>query len=43
MPLAVGVDSRGYLTLADRPILGAAVNAIKELEGRIKQLEARVN
>lgn len=31
IPEAVGVDSRGYLTLSDRPILATAVNAIKEL------------
>ncbi len=48
MPLAVGQDSQGYLTLADRPILGATVNAIKAhdetinaLEARIKELEAK--
>ncbi len=40
IPLAVGRDARGYLTLADRPILGAAVNAIKELDARLAALEA---
>jgi hypothetical protein len=33
IPEAVGKDSRGYLTLSDRPILAATVNAIKELAG----------
>ncbi len=31
IPAAIGVDPRGYLTLSDRPILAAAINAIKEL------------
>lgn len=39
MPLAVGRDQRGYLTLADRPITGAVVNAIKELNARLAALE----
>lgn len=39
MPLAVGMNSDGYLTLADRPILGAVVNAIKELNLRLMTLE----
>ncbi|MDP3402589.1 MAG: tail fiber domain-containing protein [bacterium] len=34
IPEAVGTDSRGYLTLSDRPILAASVNALKELAGR---------
>jgi len=42
MPLAVGQDSRGYLTLADRPILGAVVNALHEVEIRLRQLERSV-
>jgi len=32
LPEAVGEDSRGYLTLSDRPIIGALVNAIKKLD-----------
>ena len=32
IPEAVGVDSRGYLTLSDRPILATTVNGIKELK-----------
>jgi len=38
IPEAVGVDSRGYLTLQDRPILAASVNAIKELASTTDQL-----
>ena len=42
MPLAVGTDARGYLTLADRPILGALVNAMKTEDARIAALEAEI-
>ena len=49
IPLAIGKDSRGYRTLADRPILGAVVNAVKEHNEviqaqaqRIAHLEAEV-
>jgi hypothetical protein len=42
MPLAVGMDGRGFLTLADRPILGALVNSTKELNARIVDLEKQV-
>lgn len=49
IPEAVATDSRGYLTLADRPILATVVNAIKELwekligqERRIDELENRI-
>jgi fibronectin-binding autotransporter adhesin len=38
IPTAVGMDSRGYLTLSDRPILAASVNAIKELASSTVQL-----
>ncbi|MES2668197.1 MAG: tail fiber domain-containing protein, partial [Patescibacteria group bacterium] len=38
IPEAVDVDNRGLLTLSDRPILAAAVNAIKELAGRTDAL-----
>lgn len=34
IPEAVGTDSEGYLTLADRPITAALVNAVKELDAR---------
>ena len=33
IPEAVGMDSRGYLTLSDRPILATLVNAVKEQQG----------
>ncbi len=39
MPLAVGQDQRGYLTLADRPVLGAVVHAIQTLTARLSRLE----
>jgi hypothetical protein len=42
IPEAVSTDSRGYLTLQDRPILAASVNAIKELDGSLSDLEDRV-
>ncbi|USO08099.1 MAG: tail fiber domain-containing protein [Rhodospirillales bacterium] len=32
IPEAVGHDSRGYLTLSDRPIEAALINAVKELK-----------
>ncbi|MGB0255576.1 MAG: tail fiber domain-containing protein, partial [Flavobacteriaceae bacterium] len=32
IPEAVGIDSRGYLTLSDRPITAALVNSVKELK-----------
>jgi hypothetical protein len=43
MPLAVGMDGRGYLTLADRPILAATVIAIQELNARLVALETRIH
>lgn len=42
IPIAVGYDQNKYLTLSDRPILGAAVNAIKELNLRLEKLERKV-
>ncbi len=38
IPEAVDTDPRGYLTLSDRPILAASVNAIKELNLRTLSL-----
>jgi hypothetical protein len=38
IPEAVGTDSRGYLTLSDRPILAAVVNAVKELSAKVDAL-----
>jgi hypothetical protein len=40
MPHAVGQDAQGYLTLADRPILGAVVQAVQTLAARVEALEA---
>ncbi len=40
IPEAVSTDSRGFLTLADRPILAALVNAVKELAGMAKDAAA---
>lgn len=42
IPEAVGQTPDGYLTLADRPILAAAVNAIQALLARVAALEATV-
>ncbi|MES2623249.1 MAG: tail fiber domain-containing protein [Patescibacteria group bacterium] len=36
IPEAVGTDGRGFLTLADRPILAALVNAVKEIATKIE-------
>lgn len=38
IPEAVGIDPNGYLTLSDRPILAASVNAIKELDLKIEDI-----
>lgn len=40
MPLAVGQTAEGRLSLQDRAILGAVVNAIKELSGELDILKA---
>ena len=37
IPEAIGIDNRGYLTLSDRPILAALVNAIKEQQQIIEE------
>ncbi len=42
IPEAVAEDSRGYLTLSDRPILAAVVNAIKELFAMVTGIETKV-
>ena len=39
IPEAVGQNSNGYLTLSDRPIIGALVNAIKALNTKNETLE----
>ena len=41
IPEAISADERGYLTLNDRPILGAVVNALKQLDARLRLLEGR--
>ena len=40
IPEAVGSDNKGFLTLSDRPIIAASVNAIKELNAKNEALEA---
>ena len=43
IPEAVGIDPRGYLTLSDRPIIAATVNAIQELNLSVETLVTRMN
>jgi hypothetical protein len=38
IPQAVDIDPRGYLTLQDRPIMAATVNAIKELNLKLENV-----
>ncbi len=38
IPEAVGIDPKGYLTLSDRPILAATVNAVKEINSRLNEI-----
>ncbi|MES2623250.1 MAG: tail fiber domain-containing protein [Patescibacteria group bacterium] len=40
IPEAVSTDSRGFLTLADRPILATLVNAVKELADKVEKMAA---
>jgi|GEM_PF-2546475 len=40
IPEAVGMDSRGYLTLSDRPIIATMVNAFKELNLKVKDMSS---
>gem|GEM_PF-1141136 len=40
IPEAVGLDGRGYLTLSDRPIIAALVNAVKDLSSQVEVLES---
>lgn len=42
IPEAIGVDARGFLSLQDRPIIAALVNAVRELDARIADLTARI-
>lgn len=39
LPFAFGIDSRGYLTLHDRAILGATVGAIQQLHAELDALK----
>jgi hypothetical protein len=39
IPEAVGTSSNGYLTLSDRPIIAALVNAVKEIGSFITKVE----
>ena len=41
IPEAVGVAPSGDLTLADRPIVAALVNAVQTLAARVATLEGR--
>jgi len=41
IPEAVGMDDAGNLSLSDRPLIAALVNAVKELSTRIALLEAK--
>ena len=42
LPEAVGTDKKGYLTLSDRPLIAALVNAIKELSAEVEELKAEI-
>lgn len=42
IPEAVGSSTNGYLTLQDRPLIAAVVNAIKELAQQVGNLAERV-
>jgi hypothetical protein len=39
IPEAIGVDPRGYLTISDRPIIAALVNAVNEQQAIIEALK----
>jgi hypothetical protein len=43
IPEAVGVDERGYLSLSDRPIIAATVNAIKEQQTQIEGINLKTD
>lgn len=42
IPEAVSVAPNGRLTFADRPVLAASINALKDHESRLRALEARL-
>ena len=43
MPEAVGSDPGGNLTLNDRPIIAALVNAVNELSAQIRTLKYEIS
>ena len=43
IPEAIGTNEDGMLSLADRPILAAAVNAINSLSKRVAELEKKIS
>lgn len=43
IPEAIGVNKEGMLSLQDRGIIGALVNAVKEQQAQIEELKARLN
>jgi hypothetical protein len=43
IPEAIGTNANGYLSLSDRPILAAVVNAIKELNAKVVGLITKVD
>ena len=42
IPEAVDVGPNGYLTLSDRPIIAATINAIKEQQNQIEELKSLI-
>jgi len=42
IPETVGIDKNGYFSLSDRGIEGALVNAVKELNAKIQELENKL-
>lgn len=43
IPEAIGIDARGYLSLQDRPIIAALINAVRELDALVTDLEQRLS
>ena len=43
IPEAVGVDPQGMLTISDRPLIAALVNAVKELKAENDELRKRLD
>ena len=42
IPEAVGMDAQGHYTFADRPIIAALVNSVKELNAAMQDAEKRI-